>query len=69
MQPQATPLGSKPLEVKPGEGEAPGEKRVPAQIKDSPWLWGLESIAVSIPSVSPEDTPSSTRPSQAPQAN
>lgn len=38
-----------------------------AQTKDSPWLWGLESVAVSIPSVFPEDTPSSTRPSQAPQ--
>ena len=27
--PQAIPLGSKPLRVELGEGEAPGEKRVP----------------------------------------
>lgn len=67
--PQAIPLGSKPLEAELAEGEALGEKRVPGPDQGlSPWLWGLESVAVSIPSVFPEDTPSSsTRPSQAPQ--
>ena len=30
--PQAIPLGSKPLRVELGEGEAPGEQRVPGSL-------------------------------------
>lgn len=65
--PQAIPLGSKPLEAELAEGEAPGEKRVLGPDQGLSLALGLESVAVSIPSVFPEDTPSSARPSQAPQ--
>lgn len=50
--PQAIPLGSKPLEAEHAEGEALGEKRVPGPGQGlSLALRGLESVAVSIPSV------------------
>lgn len=62
--PQAIPLGSKPLEVELGEREAPREKRVPGP--DQGLSLALR-VAVSIPSIFPEDTPSSARPSQPPQ--